>query len=140
MTNAILKTACLLTLMWPSMLWADNLLETTTSWDGGEFHYPQGEAEVTSTILAIEAGVSASFHCHPVPTLGYVLKGTVEVETKSGKKTLLSAGDSVVEVMRTVHRGTAIDGPVEILVFYAGATSMPNTVFPESDPDNKYCN
>ncbi len=79
------------------------------------------------------------FHCHPVPTMGYVLKGVAEVQTSSGKTITLKEGDSVVEVMRTVHRGRAIQGPVEILVFYAGAVGVPTTVMPGDDPDGVYC-
>ena len=104
------------------------LLKAQKSWDGGEIYYPQGQAEITSFILRIEEGQVPRFHCHPVPTMGYVLKGSVEVETKSGEKIIFREGESAVEVMRTVHRGRAIDGPVEIIVFYAGSTEMPNTV------------
>jgi quercetin dioxygenase-like cupin family protein len=118
---------------------AEELLKARTSWDGGDIHYPEGEAEITSVILNIEEGVTAKFHCHPVPTLGYVLSGVVEVETRTGNKTRLRAGDSVVEVMRTVHRGNAVGGPAKILVFYAGAVSVPNTVLPEDDEKNIYC-
>ena len=79
------------------------------------------------------------FHCHPVPTLGYILKGNLVVETKDGNKITLREGESIVEVMRTIHRGRAINGAVEIIVFYAGSTIMPNTVLPENDQDREYC-
>src|SRR6516164_8524060 len=82
---------------------ADEPLKTTTTWDGGAIAYPAGQAEVTSTILKIAAGETTRFHCHPVPTMGYVLKGTLEVETIDGKKHIFKEGDSAVEVMRTVH-------------------------------------
>jgi len=79
------------------------------------------------------------FHCHPVPTLGYILKGDLVIETKNGNKVTLKEGESLVEVMRTIHRGRAINGPVEIIVFYTGATTMPNTVLPENDLNREYC-
>lgn len=123
----------------PAGLAAKQLLQTTTSWEGGEIAYPQGKAEITSAKLIIEQGKTTAFHCHPVPTMGYVLKGQVEVETSSGKRVTLGEGDSVIEVMRTLHRGTALDGQVEILVFYAGAQGTPNTVLPADDPEGKYC-
>ena len=119
---------------------SEELLKTTSTWEGGEIIYPEGKAEVTSFKLKIEEGEVTKFHCHPVPTLGYILKGHVEVETKDGKKTILKEGESAVEVLRTVHRGKAVGGPVEIVVFYAGATNLPNTVLPESDPEHVYCN
>lgn len=126
-------------LLLPAALAAEELLQTTTTWEGGEIAYPQGKAEITSAKLVIEKGKTTAFHCHPVPTMGYVLHGQVEVETSSGKRLLLGEGDSVVEVMRTLHRGTAVDGPVEILVFYAGSEATPNTVLPADDPGGKYC-
>ena len=119
---------------------SEELLKTTSTWEGGAIIYPEGKAEVTSFKLKIEEGEVTKFHCHPVPTLGYILKGHVEVETKDGKKTILKEGESAVEVLRTVHRGKAVGGPVEIVVFYAGATNLPNTVLPESDPEHVYCN
>ena len=118
---------------------AEELLRTTRTWEGGEIKYPEGEAEVTSIRLKLNEGETTPFHCHPVPTLGYILKGVVEVETKSGKKIMLNQGESAVEVFRALHRGKAINGPVEIIVFYVGATHIPNTVLPDKDPDSKYC-
>jgi quercetin dioxygenase-like cupin family protein len=128
----------LLLLLSPA-LHAEELLKTQTSWDGGAISYPEGQAEITSFMLRIAEGQVPEFHCHPVPTFGYVLKGTVEVETQSGEKKTFKEGESVVEVMRTVHRGRAVGGSVEILVFYAGSTSLPNTVFPGDDENDKHC-
>lgn len=118
---------------------ATQLLETQTSWDGGALAYPQGPLKITSFILRLEEGDQPKFHCHPVPTMGYVLSGSIRVETREGKTAVFTAGQSVVEVMRTVHRGTAVDGPVEIIVFYAGAANLPNTVFPEDDTADQHC-
>lgn len=117
----------------------EQILKTTESWDGGKITYPQGQAEITSVILRLEEDKPSGFHCHPVPTMGYVLNGTVEVETQDGKKVRLSQGDPAVEVMRTMHRGVAVDGPVEILVFYAGAQGVPVTVFPDSELAKTHC-
>ncbi|MDX1734308.1 MAG: cupin domain-containing protein [Halioglobus sp.] len=117
----------------------ERLLDTTTTWEGGALSYPEGEARVTAVMLRIDEGDEPPFHCHPVPTMGYVLRGEVEVETASGKTAVFREGDSVVEVMRTVHRGKALRGPVEIIVFYAGATGVPVSVLPADDPDGQYC-
>lgn len=111
---------------------AELLLETETSWDSGRINYPDGRPEITSLILRLEEGVITRFHCHPVPTLGYVLKGKIKVETIEGKTAVFSEGESVVEVMNTLHRGTAVAGPVEVVVFYTGARGMLNTVYPEN--------
>lgn len=111
---------------------AEPLLETETSWDGGRIKYPDGKPEITSVILKLDEGVITRYHCHPVPTLGYVLKGKIKVETIEGKSAVFSEGESVVEVMNTLHRGTAVAGPVEVVVFYTGARGMLNTVYPEN--------
>ncbi|MDA7687653.1 cupin domain-containing protein [Pseudomonadales bacterium] len=118
---------------------AEELLRTEQTWEGADIEYPTGTPEVTSIKLNIAEGELTPFHCHPVPTVGYVLQGDLEVETKDGKKKMLHKGESVVEVLRTVHRGRAVGGPVEIVVFYIGVTSMPHTVLPENDPDHEYC-
>ena len=123
----------------PNWAVAEERLKTQTSWDGGVIYYPQGQAEITSVKLRIEENQVTKFHCHPVPTLGYILKGDLVIETKNGNKVTLKEGESLVEVMRTIHRGRAINGPVEIIVFYTGATTMPNTVLPENDLNREYC-
>ena len=118
---------------------ANELLKTSTSWNGGSIYYPTGAAEVTSAKVKIADGQALKPHCHPVPTFGYVLEGTLEVETNRGKKVLLSQGEAVLEVMKTVHKGTAIGGDAEVLVFFAGAKGVPNTVFLDSEDAEKYC-
>ena len=118
---------------------ATELLRSSESWNGGVFQYPKGKAKITSVKLKLENGQETPFHCHPIPTMGYVLKGKIEVTTKKGDKAVFSEGESVVEVMRTLHKGRALGGPVEIVVFYAGDTNTPNTIFPEDDVESKYC-
>ena len=119
---------------------AQELLKTTKTWEGGEIEYHKGKAEVTSEKITLKEGATAPFHCHPVPTLAYIEKGHLEVETNKGKKATFQEGDSFVEALKTIHRGIASDGPVEIVVFYAGVTSTPNMVLADSDEASKYCN
>jgi len=134
-----LKKSLFTTILLSQILQSQELLKTQTSWDGGSIAYPKGKAEITSIKLKIDEGVTSKFHCHPVPTLGYILKGSVEIETIDGKKVVLKEGDSAVEVMGTIHRGKAVDSSVEILVFYAGSVDTPTTVLAENDPDYKHC-
>lgn len=65
--------------------------------------------------------------------MGYVLRGTIEVTTGDGTTARFEAGQSTVEVMNTAHRGIAIGGPVDIIVFFAGAKGLPNTITPDGD-------
>jgi len=133
-------TWLLLLVAHPNLAVAEKQLnKTQTSWDGEAIYYPQGKAEITSVKLRIEENQLTKFHCHPVPTFAYVLQGELVIETKNGKRVALKKGQSVVEVMRTIHRGQAINGPVELIVFYAGSTAIPNTVVPENNIKSKYC-
>ena len=79
------------------------LLKADKSWNGGAFSYPQGEPEITSKLLRLNVGDDIPFHCHPVPTFGYVLKGTIRVKLKSGEAAEFSKGQPVVEVFKTLH-------------------------------------
>lgn len=98
------------------------------SWDGGGFHYPPGVPEISILRISLEAGEETPFHCHPIPTFGYVLKGKLEVRTGDGNRILFKEGQAAIEVMGTLHRGRAMCDPVEILVFYTGAENLENSI------------
>lgn len=115
------------------------IMSTNTAWDGSRFEYPDGEAKVTAIKLVLNEGDVSPYHCHPVPTMGYVIKGKIEVETADGKTTVMEAGQPAVEVMGKIHRGRAIEAPVEIVVFYAGNSELPTTLLPDSELGKKYC-
>ena len=132
-------TSLTLYLCLSSLLHTSELLKSTQTWEGEPIIYPDGTAEITSVKLFLKEGEVSKYHCHPVPTMGYILKGTIEVETKDGKKTIFKEGESAIEVLKTVHRGKAIGGPVELVIFYAGSTDLPNTVLPEHDTEHKHC-
>lgn len=132
----------LLLIIVSTRLWAtpELLLKSDQSWNGALFSYLNGEAEITSVKLKLEAGKETPFHCHPVPTMGYILKGVVKLETPDGKSKIYKAGDSVIELMKQLHRGLALSEQAEIIVFYAGVKDVPVTVFPD-DKENfkKFC-
>ena len=132
----IFPATCLLL---SATLAAEPLLRSSESWAGGAIAYPDGDADITSIIIRLEEGAEPPFPCHPVPTMGYVLKGAAEIETADGRTKRITAGEPMVEVMQTVHRGRAVGGPAEIVVFYAGAVGVPVTVRPEDDPEGRYC-
>lgn len=120
------------------IVFAEQLLKSSHSWDGGEISYPKGEAEITALRLTLKAGQSTPFHCHPVPTFGHMVKGQLKVETTKGQHKIVNAGDSIIEVMKTTHRGTAIEDS-EIMVYYAGAKGIPHTVAAHANHAKNYC-
>ena len=136
MKNLILATAILFSFSYPASA-LDNsasvkvtpLLKTTTSWDGTPIVYPQGQAEVTALIVEIAAGAETGWHEHPVPSFAYVLEGTLEVTRSTGATKLLHAGDTLAEVVSTLHSGRAMEGKsVKLLVLYTGAVDKKLTI------------
>jgi quercetin dioxygenase-like cupin family protein len=112
------------------------LLKTSTSWDGKPLVYPQGQAEVTALIVEIAAGGQTGWHEHSVPSFAYVLEGTLEVTQGDGKTRLLHVGDTLPEVVQTLHNGRALgDKPVKLFVLYTGTVNQPLTfAHPEFTP------
>ena len=106
------------------------LESTTKQWDGVPLpHFPTGQAEVQILKITVPAGVTLPWHHHPVINAAYVLKGQLKVELLEGPSRVIRAGESLVEVVNTVHRGQALPGSdVEVVVFYAGTPGTPITV------------
>ena len=124
-----MRTVLFLIFLWPSSSFAgkpqvETLLKTTSSWNGGSFSYPQGKAEVTNEKVKLGEGESTPLHCNTVPKAAYILKGTLQFALQTGESKIFKKGQSMMEVARTLHKGKAIGGVVEILVFYAGATGV----------------
>jgi quercetin dioxygenase-like cupin family protein len=106
------------------------LFKDGRSWDGAPLAYPAGTAEASGYRVALAPSEALPFHCHPVPTFGYLLSGALDVETLGGKRKAFRAGDAVVEVANTWHRGTNPSATEEaaFVVFYAGAEGVPTTI------------
>jgi len=109
------------------------ILKTTTTWDGDNIKYPDGDPEVTGIIIELQEGVDTGFHCHPVPNLAYILDGEIEVEVFEGPKQIFRKGDAFEEVIDTWHKGKVLKGPAKILVFYVGEIDLPIIIRPKGD-------
>ena len=108
---------------------ATPILKTKTSWDGKELVYPEGEAEITGVVIEIAPGGETGWHLHPVPSVGYVLEGELEVHFKNGDIKRLSAGQSAAEAVNVYHNGRNVgEVPVKLVIFYVGATNIKLTV------------
>jgi len=98
------------------------LLKTTTSWDGKPIVYPKGQSEVTALIVEIAPGGETGWHEHPVPALGYILEGDLELRLAGGAVKVLHQGDVVPESVDVLHNGRNIgEEPLKILAFFIGA-------------------
>jgi len=104
-------------------------LSTTKTWDGAPIHYPSGTAKVTGAIHTIPPGIETGWHMHPVPCFALVLEGELVVELKDGRTKKLKAGDTLAEVIGTLHNGKNTGKvPLKIAIFYIGNTELKNTI------------
>ncbi|MES9903051.1 MAG: cupin domain-containing protein [Sedimenticola sp.] len=121
------STACALNV---STVTVDVLAKTTSSWNGETLPaYLQGQPEVTILRIVIPPKMQLPLHQHPIINAGVLLKGELTVITKDKKTLHLKAGDSIVEVVNTLHYGiNEGSDPAEIIVFYAGIQDKPITI------------
>jgi quercetin dioxygenase-like cupin family protein len=104
-------------------------LSTTKTWDGAPIHYPSGTAKVTGAIHTIPPGIETGWHMHPVSCFALVLEGELVVELKDGRTKKLKAGDTLAEVIGTLHNGKNTGKvPLKIAIFYIGNTELKNTI------------
>ena len=99
----------------------------STSWDGTPYTaYPAGAPELSVLKITIAPHATLPWHSHPIPNAAYVVSGELTVEKQStGEKKVLTAGQVLPELVGQIHRGTAGDEPVVLIVFYAGAKGTP---------------
>jgi quercetin dioxygenase-like cupin family protein len=108
---------------------ATPLLKTATSWDGEVLHYPAGAAEVSAMIVELVPGGETGWHLHTVPSVAVMLEGEIEVHLKDGRVKPLKQGESLAEVVNTLHNGkNTSDKPARMAVFYAGAVEKQLTL------------
>ncbi|MGE4498343.1 MAG: cupin domain-containing protein [Deferribacterales bacterium] len=112
---------------------AETLASTGSSWDGTPLPaYPDGQPEITVLKITIPAGSVLPLHKHSVINVGFLVSGELKVTTENGDILQLKAGEAIVEVVNTWHKGENTgDTSAEIVVFYAGTKGTPLSVFPE---------
>ncbi|WP_434559168.1 cupin domain-containing protein [Pseudomonas sp. Z5-35] len=111
----------------PPAIERDVLLQSSESWDGTPYaSYPTSPPELTLLKLKIPANTQLPWHTHPIPNAAYILSGELTVESRDGRhERSLKAGDVLAEMVDISHRGRTGDGPVELIVFYAGSQGIP---------------
>lgn len=105
------------------------LLKTSSSWDGQQITYPEGQGEVTALVIELAANSETGWHEHPVPSFAYILEGNLEITRRDGSVKVLKPGDALAEVVNTYHNGRALNGePVKLVVFYTGTVGKVLTI------------
>lgn len=108
---------------------ASLVLRTASSWNGTALKYPEGQAEITGTVIEIAPGGETGWHLHTVPSFALVLEGELEVQLRNGATQRLQPGEAFAEVVNTLHNGRNVGPvPVKLVVFYAGSVGQTITV------------
>ncbi len=117
------------------------LLETDSSWEGKTISLSKRKIETVSVLITLSPGEALPFHCHPLPTLAYVVSGELEIEKMDGKKFPIKKGESFLEVVNTWHRGHNLSKtkPVELLVFYIGSKNHEDTLILYDEMNKNKC-
>ena len=108
----------------------EQILQTTRAWDGTTYKsYPTGQPQLSVLRIKIPPHTALHWHYHPVISVGYVVSGELTVEKReTGERATVRAGQALPETIGTIHRGFTTNGPVELIVFYAGQAGLPITV------------
>lgn len=106
-----------------------SVLETSETVIGQSFSWPDGPAEMTSVILTMQPGEETGPHYHEAPLFAVVLEGTLQVDYGDLGTRTYTEGMALMEALDVVHNGTNVgDRPLKLLIAFAGAEGVRNTV------------
>ncbi|MEM1130414.1 MAG: cupin domain-containing protein [Pseudomonadota bacterium] len=96
---------------------------------GREIVYPEGPARVMAAYGHLAPGESTEWHVHEFPIYIQILEGELTVDYGDGLVTTFGPGDSLVEVVDFVHKGSNLgDVPVKTIAVYIGAEGLEASV------------
>lgn len=82
------------------------LLKTQTDAAGQRLAYPtDGQAEITVVHVEIAPGGRTGWHVHPLPCVGYLLEGELQVTLIDGRIHTIKAGEALMEMVNYEHEG-----------------------------------
>ena len=108
----------------------EELIRTSQSWDGADLpYYFQGRPELVAVHYEIPPGKKLGWHHHPVMNYGVLIQGDLTVIGQDGKEKTFHEGETIVEMVNTVHhgenRGTKT---VQLYMFYLSQKDLPLAV------------
>ena len=116
----------------------EELANSSKMWNGNMLpNYPDGQPKIKILRIQVPSGMTLPWHYHPVINAAVILQGTLELQLKDGSHKIYRKGDALIEVVNTIHAGTALGTvDVDLIVFYAGEKAMPTTVLthPQTSP------
>ena len=88
---------------------------------------------ITGLKVILPPGTETGWHKHTVPGFAYILKGTLTVETKSGRNFEFKEGQSFAEVINIWHNGKNNGkDTVELIAYFVGEKDKPITIKQEN--------
>ena len=116
----------------------EELANSSKMWNGSVLpNYPDGQPKIKVLRIKVPSGITLPWHYHPVINAAVILEGTLELKLKDGSQKIYRKGDALIEVVNTIHAGTALGAvDVDLVVFYAGEKAMPTTILanPQTNP------
>ena len=106
------------------------LVRTSQSWDGVALpDYLQGKPEIVGMKYEIPAGQKLGMHFHPVMNFGILVQGDLTIISEDGKEKVVHEGETVVEMVGTVHHGeNRGNKPVILYMFYLSQPGLPLSI------------
>lgn len=106
------------------------LIHTSQSWDGVALPaYPAGQPELIVKRLVFPVGAKTDWHHHTVINYGIIQQGELTIVCADGAERTFQAGEAMVEVIGTVHRGENRGStPVILDMFYASSHGAEITI------------
>lgn len=114
------------------------LIRTSQSWDGAFLpDFPQGRPELRVIRLDFPVGAKTGWHHHAVVNYGIVQQGELTIVCQDGSEKTFHAGEPLVEVIGTIHRGENRGRkPVVLVMFYYSEPGAEITIqHPEMEPE-----
>ena len=107
-----------------------NLIDTSTTWNGEQIIYPMGSPQIKSMLVKMEPGAKTQNHLHQVPSFAYILEGEITVVSEAHEEKKFIQGDVVIELINKKHYGYNSGGTtVTFIVFYMGIDGLKNTIY-----------
>jgi len=106
------------------------ILKTDTTTAGQKVSaFFSSPSEITGLKVTIPPGKETGWHKHTVPGMAYILKGTLTVETETGKKFEFKEGESFAEVIDMYHNGRNNgEDTVQLIAYFIGQKGKPITI------------
>jgi D-alanyl-D-alanine dipeptidase len=100
------------------------VLAASTTIAGEKIEFPTSPVPmVVSRLVTIRPGQSTGWHAHGVPTFGYFLSGTLEVEYADGTRRTFHPGEALVEATPLAHHAVNL-GPEDVRILVVSMTAQ----------------